>query len=267
MSTTAIEEFAAKTEVPSWARTADWDQVPAALRRRSFFSAALEDARALSAERKAVADLLQGVSKVGETGGRPKLYRRDTAITELQAMMQSRGLDTGEGDTLTNPAAEQRIKLVIDTNRAQAQGYARFKRSSSGGALLAFPAQELVRVRPSKVERDWRARWTEAGGSLTGGRMIALKTDPIWTALNRFGVPYPPFDFNSGMGVRDISRRECLELGLIQPDYAPGSDPVGDFNANVEADVSAVHPDLLASVADLFGTAVQLADGIMKLLT
>ena len=66
MNPAAIEEFAAKTEVPSWARTADWQDVPAAIRRRSFFSAALEDARALSAERKAVANLLQNASKCGK---------------------------------------------------------------------------------------------------------------------------------------------------------------------------------------------------------
>jgi hypothetical protein len=259
--TSALQEFAAKTEVPSWARTADWDKLPAAIRRRSFFSAALEDARALSEERNAVADLLQGASKDG------KLYRRDTAITELQAMMQRRGLDTGDGNTLTNPAAEKRIKLVIDTNRAQAQGYSRFKRSSSGGALLAFPAQELVRVRNSKEQRDWQARWIAAGGTLINGRMIALKTDPIWIAINRFGVPYAPFDFNSGMGVMDVSRRACLALGIIKADYKPDADPVGDFNANVEADVSTVHPGLLSSIASLFGDAVQIAEGVMRLLS
>lgn len=258
MNTSAIEEFAAKTEVPTWARTADWDKLPAALRRRSFFSAALEDARALSAERKAVADLLQGASKNG------KLYRRDTAITELRAMMKARGLDTGAPDALTNPAAAKRIALVIDTNRAQAQGYARFKRSSSGGALLAFPAQELVRIRNSKEQRDWQARWIAAGGKLTNGRMIALKTDPIWVALNRFGVPYPPFDFNSGMGVKDISRREAIALGIMAADWKPESDPVQDFNAEVEADVSNVHPDLLSTVSTLFGDAVTLIDGIMR---
>ncbi len=255
---TAIEEFAAKTDVPSWARTADWDKVPAALRRRSFFSAALEDARALSAERNTVADLLQRASKDG------KLVRRDTAITELQAMMDLRGLDTGAPDALTNPAAESRIKLVLDINRAQAQGYARFKRSSSGGALLAFPAQELVRVRNSREQRDWQARWIAAGGTLTDRRMIALKTDAVWTALSRFGVPYPPFDFNSGMGIRDISRREAIALGVMAADWQPDGDPVEDFNANVEADVSAVHPDLLSSLASLFGDAVKIADGIMR---
>ena len=258
---TALEEFARKVEVPSWARTADWQDVPAAIRRRSFFSAALEDARALSDERNAVADLLRRSSKDG------KLYRRDTAITELQDMLKRRGLDSGNPDALTNIASESRIKLVLDTNRSQAQGYARFKRSSSGGALLAFPAQELVRVRNSKEQRDWQARWTAAGGTLIAGRMIALKTDAIWVKLNRFGVPYPPFDFNSGMGVRDISRREAIALGVMSADWQPDADAVADFNANVEADVSNVHPDLLSSISTLFGDAVTLVDGIMRFVS
>ncbi len=255
MTRAAIEEFAAKTEVPSWARTAEWSGVPVQLRRRAFFSAAVADARALSEERKAVADLLQGGSKDG------KIYRRDTAISGLQAVMRARGLDTGDPDALTNPAAEERIKLVIDTNRAQAQGYARFKRSSTGGALLAFPAQELVRVRNSGQPRDWRARWIAAGGTLSEGRMAALKEDPVWTALSRFGTPYPPFDFNSGMGVRDLSRREALRLGLIAEDWQPARDPVGDFNAGAAADVGGIDPALLKLLGELFGGAIEIAGG------
>jgi len=259
MTKTAIELFAEKTTVPSWARTAEWDAVPAALRRRAFFSAAVADAKALSAERDAIAMLLQGASKDG------KLYRRDTAITELRQMMQARGLDTGEGNVLTNPAAERRIKLVIDTNRAQAQGYARFLRSSTGGALLAFPCQELVRVRDSRVKRDWRARWLEAGGKLYDGRMIAEKADGIWTAISRFGNPYPPFDFQSGMGVRDVSRREAIALGVIAGDWKPDADPVEDFNANAEADVSGVAPSLLAALGRLLGEAA-IKRGIARIM-
>ena len=255
MTTTPIEEFALRAEIPSWARTADWDQVPAALRRRAFFSAGIEDARLLSADRKAVADLLQAASKDG------KLYRRDTAITELKALAEQRGLDTGTGNyDLTNPAAERRIALVIDTNRAQAQGYARFKRSSTGGALLAFPCQELIRIRASKVRRDWHSRWTAAGGTLYAGRMIALKSDPIWITINRFGTPYPPLDFNSGMGIRDISRREALALGVITPDTTQ-PDPVADFNADTQVSTADIHPDLLDSLQTAFGSTVSFSAG------
>lgn len=252
----AIEAFAAKTTVPSWARTAEWDAVPAAIRRRAFFSAGVADAKALTAERKAIAALLQGAGKDG------KLYRRDTAITELRRMLQERGLDTGHPDALTNPAAEKRIALVIDINRAQAQGYARFKRGSTGGALAAFPAQELIRVSPREEPRNWGTRWQAAGGQLYDGRAIALKSDPIWVEINRFGNPYPPFDFNSGMGVRDVSRREAIDLGVIGADFSTQANPVPDFDAGLKADVSEVEPGLLETLAELFGSAFNIAQGV-----
>lgn len=259
-SRTAIDAFASKTEIPSWARTMQWETVPEAIRRRAFFSAAVSDAQALGAQRRAVAKLLAGASHEG------KLYRRDMAVRELQAIMRERGLDTGDPDALTNPAAERRAALVLDVNRAQAQGYARFRRSSTGGALLAFPCQELVRVREVEEPRDWPARWAAAGGDFHGPerRMIARKTDPVWVAISRFGTPYPPFDFNSGMGVRDIPRREAVALGAIPADYVAERDPVADFNAAVQADISGVQPELLEQILLLFGDAVEIAGGIMR---
>lgn len=256
---TAIEAFAAKTTVPSWARTAEWDTVPAAIRRRAFFSAGVADAKALSAERKAIAALLQRASKDG------KLYRRDTAISDIQALMRLRGHDTGDGDAITNPAAEKRIALVVDINRAQAQGYARHKRGSTGGALAAFPAQELIRVSPREEPRNWVVRWQAAGGQLYDGRAIALKSDPIWAEINRFGNPYPPFDFNSGMGVRDISRREAIALGVITPDYSTQDSPVPDIDADIQADISQVTPELLSSLVNLLGSAITITQGVATL--
>ena len=45
--------------------------------------------------------------------------------------------------------------------------------------------------------------------------MIALKNDPVWTALSRFGRPWPPFDYDSGMGIADIDRETAETLGLL----------------------------------------------------
>ena len=57
-------------------------------------------------------------------------------------------------------------------------------------------------------------------------RMVALKSDPVWTKISRFGHPYPPFDWGSGMGVEDVSREDVLSLGVIKEDYAlPPSPP------------------------------------------
>ncbi|MBR0198127.1 MAG: hypothetical protein IJQ34_08330, partial [Kiritimatiellae bacterium] len=63
---------------------------------------------------------------------------------------------------------------------------------------------------------DWPKRWQKAGGKIfPGGRMIALKDDPVWVKLSVFDNPFPPFDWGSGMGLEDIGRKEAVKLGLI----------------------------------------------------
>lgn len=51
--------------------------------------------------------------------------------------------------------------------------------------------------------------------------MIALKTSDIWRRINRFGVPWRPFDWGSGMGTRGLGRREALRLGVVKEGDAP----------------------------------------------
>ena len=55
--------------------------------------------------------------------------------------------------------------------------------------------------------REWRIRWNDARRSLGEGNTSAtyaesdhgpfkaLKNDPVWSAISRFGNPWPPFDF------------------------------------------------------------------------
>ena len=38
----------------------------------------------------------------------------------------------------------------------------------------------------------------------------------IWTTISAFGMPFCPFDLGSGMDVRDVSRNEALELGVMK---------------------------------------------------
>lgn len=81
--------------------------------------------------------------------------------------------------------------------------------------LNSRPAQEFYRAFPRAIHRDWLRRWTDAGGQTCNGKMIALKDDSIWQGLSDFGFPFAPFALGSGMGVRDIKRREAMRLGLI----------------------------------------------------
>lgn len=115
------------------------------------------------------------------------------------------------------PLAEvekERAETIMDTAKSLFRGKAHYDSGITRGTLSAFPAQELIRICDSKTPRDWTDRWNLAGGKTFGGRMVALKDDPIWTRISRFGIPWPPFDFGSGMGIRDIDYDEAVKLGL-----------------------------------------------------
>jgi hypothetical protein len=100
----------------------------------------------------------------------------------------------------------------------------------------------------------------QAGGQIFGGRMIALKSDPIWESISAFGTPYPPFDFNSGMWVRDVDRGEAISLGLL--DEGEAAQPVVEnFNARLESSVKNLAPELVDSLKRSFGDKVAIEDG------
>ena len=208
--------------------TEGWSTVQAGLRDRAFFSSQVTEAKILHAMRQNVAELVSG-------GKSPSEVRRD-----LRAYLASIGYDAGENrGTIKDLTTKARLDVMMKTNADQAKGYASHLRATTTGAILAFPAYELVRVERRKLPRDWGARWTAAAqkvgweGVARNGAMIALKTSPIWAALSRFGNPFPPFDFNSGMGVRDVKKSVCREIGLLGPNEQPKIPEVPDFNGNL----------------------------------
>ena len=93
--------------------------------------------------------------------------------------------------------------------------------------------------------------------------MIALKSSPVWEAISAFGTPYPPFDFNSGMWVRDIDRLEAIDLGLMGE--ADTAEPVVEkFNARLEASARGLQPELLESLRQSFGDQVDISGDAIK---
>ena len=96
--------------------------------------------------------------------------------------------------------------------------------------------------------------------------MIALINDPIWEAISRFGLPYPPFDFNSGMGVAGVSRSDAIKLGVISPNAAPQRPQPRNLNDDLAmtADVraAALREALTASTGYVFdGDTLTLGSG------
>lgn len=225
---TPAEIILKKALVASKIPSSQWDLVRCELRQRAFFSSKIESYRFLADARKAVADMLSEART-----SRGTIVSREDAI----AMIQESGRDLA---TITR----RRAALIVDTNAGLAAGCVRHLADSSPGAQMAFPAKELFRAPQSNpaMPRKWHERWRENGGTIYNNRMIALVDDPVWVAISRFGLPYPPFDFNSGMITRPLSREECIGLGIIKPDWKPSeTSPQPAFNDDLQESVDIGH--------------------------
>lgn len=115
-----------------------------------------------------------------------------------------------------------RQKLILDTNEKKAAGYAWYE-FMHGSA--AYPAQQLTRYGARRQPRDWQARWAAAYSALPPQErakalpnpMIALTDCSIWQLISRWGDPYPPFDYGSGMDVDPVDYDTAARYGLVRP--------------------------------------------------
>lgn len=255
----AARRMGDRTPVGAALNSAEWGEVPVALRERAFFSAQvtrMDVLRTMDAKLQRRINLLSEKVAHGE-----RLVDRSSFIRDMRVELERSGYmpEPGKEGTIEDLMTRGRLGLIFDHNTGPAQEYARFKAGSAPGALAAFPAWELVREEEREVPRQWRARWSEAGGQFHNGRMIARKGDPVWTAISRFGTPYPPFDFQSGMGTRDVSREEALELGVTEPGEEPERPDV-KFNEELRASARGVRPELLESLKQTFGDQLRVVD-------
>lgn len=233
--------------------SSEWDKFSAAIKNRAFFSANIASAKFLDEARSAVADMLQ------QGGG-----SRAEAVSRIMQAARQEGLSQ-DAASLRDPGSVARANVIVSTNAGMAAGYVKAQLSNTYGARLAFPAQELVRIEEREKPRNWQVKWQGAGGRLFSGRMIALKEDPIWIRISRFGNPYPPFDFNSGMGVEDVSLDEAVSLGVIEEGYQPPeASPIESFNASLEADLQLQDSAVIELLKRTFGDRVKLENGILK---
>ena len=206
------------------------EQIAADILRRSVLSARMECARHLAAIRDAVTQMLEGKIERGEA---ERLLLRSLAAL---------GHST-EGESLTDPASERRLTLILDTQCQMAESVARLSQQTEA-VVSQFPGWELCRVGERRLPRkDWLARWNLAGQSvgwegavdhpIYGDELaygfLALKSSPIWQALgdgvggfrDTLGNPYPPFCYSSGMAWLDADRETCERFGLDVAAAAP----------------------------------------------
>lgn len=251
---TAAEKILKKTLVGSSLNSREWNLVQAGLRDRAYFSSQVQSKRILQEARRMVADRAGGNLSASE-------IRRD-----LRKVISSTGYRPPEGKegTLQDLYSKRRLDTIIKTNVEQARGYVRHLDGMKPGAFAAFPGQELIRVRERKAKRDWATRWKNAGGEFYNGRMIALRDDPIWERISVFGNPFPPFDWGSGMGVRAVSRRDCLSLGVVTDEevrekvQALKAEKPVSMNGNLAVSVT---PEEEPELRQTFGDQIAIENG------
>ncbi|MDD5679385.1 MAG: hypothetical protein PHW60_15565, partial [Kiritimatiellae bacterium] len=166
--------------------------------------------------------------------------------------------------TIKDLSSDARLNLIIRMQTEMALGLGKFIQSQDPAALDAAPAQELYRLEARNAQRNWPSIWQTAGGQFYGGgRMIALKNDPVWTEISDFGQPYPPFKYGSGMWTRDILRPEAEALGVLDPG-APAPDPAEITALPKVSSVSDLSEDLRAALLDSMPGA-EFINGVLRL--
>ena len=209
----AADHSAVKTLLPSALDSQEaQDHLDAEIRERARFSSQITNAEILDELDQWVEKLAQGDHR---SRHRPQRAPGESPGTRLHPGPRAR---KAPSRTFTT---SRRLNVTLQTNVQMAQGYGQFIQGQDPAVLDLYPAQELYRAQARKVPRNWNARWSQAAASRPRRRtagFVALKNTPIWTAISRFGTPYPPFDFNSGMRVRNVARSAAMASGLIDRD-------------------------------------------------
>jgi len=209
----ALDSHEVRSLLPPDLRAKLARDLPLELRQRAFFISGIVQAEILQRVKDQIAKVIGG------------------KMTESEA--QSLLKQTSELMSAPQLLSDSRLKLVLSTNIDMARGYGQWKQGQSALVKREFPAQEFYRAENRKEPRDWPVRWAAFGGRFypgradyPQGRMIALKDDPIWVNISAFGQPYPPFDFNSGMGIRDVGKEVAAKLRVVAgPGMAVAEEP------------------------------------------
>lgn len=260
---TEAELILQKALVGSKLDSSQWNQIQAGFRNRAFFSSRIANVNILAAMRERVAKYADGETDLSKI----RMMIRD----DLRRANYTP--EPGQENTIHDLFSQARLDVIIKTNVAQARGYMQYAEGMSPGAFAAFPAQEFTRIAHRRNQRkDWPQRWAKAGGKVYGGKMIALKDDPVWERLSVFGNPFPPFDWGSGMGVLDVDRKTAIQLELISDEELRGKTaalrekPLPDFNRDMQASVPNLRSDSLCGqiLIKNFGDQVAIENSVVS---
>jgi hypothetical protein len=217
----AVSARKVKALLPTELTHAEMSRIRPEIRQVSTFSARTSNAEHIARLNTIVDEMIKPDKwEDGATRG----MTTGTGRLQLKESLKAMGYDPEEPGTIKDLSSDQRLNLMINTNAQLAWGYGQWKEGQDETVLDLFPAQELFRLEDRKEPRDWNQIWFAAAASSDPrilaafqetGRFIALKSSNIWMAISDFGVPYPPYKFNSGMWIQDIEREIAVDIGLM----------------------------------------------------
>jgi len=230
----ALQSRTVRSLMPTASSAAEIAALDPAIRERALFSARVEDANFLARADRLINGIVSPASSPGASEGRKTPFNEAEARGVLKEYLASIGYQPDKEGGLQDLSSDVRLNLILKTNNDMAAGAGQFAVQNDPDILDAYPCLELYRLESREVPRDWVGRWRSAGGQLHGGRMIARKDDRIWREISAFGNPYPPFDYNSGMWTREISRTEAEAIGAVKRSTVVAPQKLS-FNKGVEA--------------------------------
>lgn len=242
----------------------EWQAVAPAIRQRAFFSATVNSARVLHRFRSMLLDWQSGAVETIQTptGATETAFKQSglAAFRERAAdLLVSEGLASPadyKNESIRNVASLARLKLVFQTNTAQAQEFAIYQQRVADPARLnRFPALEFVRTPGAKVPRTLHVA--------NEGAVRRVDDIGFWLAQNApdiggFSVPWGPWGFNSFMATFPVARARAEKLGLVRPGervMPPDLSPFGvtlpsRFNRGVSASLDDLTPDIRRQAVD-----------------
>lgn len=114
-----------------------------------------------------------------------------------------------------------RKRTIAELRESAERECTRYNSSFQEPIADGWPAWTLFQCISGPNPIDWKAKWVNAGGNIFDGYMVALKNDPIWFRISKFGLPYPPFDEYDLMATNEIERSAAERFGLISSRKIP----------------------------------------------
>jgi len=148
-----------------------------------------------------------------------------TARLKLKQWLKDHHYKPQAPGSASDLSTDTRLDLILSVQTRMRRAEKQYDQDTTRLAKSMYPAWEFTRIENRREPRPWSEVWQEHGGqfypgpsSYPEGRMIARKDSSIWTEINRFGNNFGPWDFNSGMGTRQVDRDTCIRYRIIRAD-------------------------------------------------